>query len=214
MADDELRDEFGDDELLDLLGDALAVEPSEPDPARVAAVRDAAAARQAASGAADSARVTALDARRPKRPGRWLLAAAAAAVAVVGAVVIVGSRDNGVDGDVEYAGPIDGEAGVGEIVVTKTGIGRVIELDTDDLPILPTGELYEIWFVGPGDAPGSPNRISAGTFHPDAEGTSQVTFAAAVDPALYPRVEITSELGDGDPSPSDIVVLEVDLGTG
>ncbi len=86
--------------------------------------------------------------------------------------------------------------------VTKTGIGRVIKFDTTKLPILPKGEYYELWFVGPGDSPSRPNRISAGTFHPDEQGRSRVTFAAAVDPAKYPVLSVTAEPGDGDPSPS------------
>jgi hypothetical protein len=85
--------------------------------------------------------------------------------------------------------------------VTKTGIGRVIVLRTDELPILPKGELYEVWFVGPGDSPSQPNRISAGTFHPDAEGRTDVRLAAAVDPARYPVLSVTREPGDGDPRP-------------
>ena len=91
--------------------------------------------------------------------------------------------------------------------VTKTGIGRVIQFDTTKLPILPKGEFYELWFVGPGDSPGRPNRISAGTFHPDEQGRSHVTFAAAVDPAKYPVLSVTAEPGDGDPRPTGPEVL-------
>ena len=91
--------------------------------------------------------------------------------------------------------------------VTKTGIGRVIKFDTTKLPILPKGEYYELWFVGPGDSPSQPNRISAGTFHPDEQGRSQVTFAAAVDPAKYAVLSVTAEPGDGDPSPSGPDIL-------
>jgi len=83
--------------------------------------------------------------------------------------------------------------------VTKTGIGRVIEFRTDDLPILPKKDYYELWFVGPGDSRERPNRISAGTFHPDEQGRSDVTFAAAVDPKNYPKLSVTREKGDGDP---------------
>ncbi len=85
--------------------------------------------------------------------------------------------------------------------MTKTGIGRVVELSSDDLPILPTGELYEVWFVGPDDRPGARQRISAGTFHPDEDGRSEVTLAAAVDPAKFPTIVVTAEPGDGDPAP-------------
>jgi hypothetical protein len=93
------------------------------------------------------------------------------------------------------------------VEVRKTGIGRVVELRSESLPILPKGDYYELWFVGPGDSPAQPNRISAGTFHPDEEGRSHVRFAAAVDPALYPRLVVTAEPGDGDPRPSDDEVL-------
>jgi anti-sigma-K factor RskA len=85
------------------------------------------------------------------------------------------------------------------VEVRKTGIGRVIRFDSDDLPILPKGEYYELWFVGPGDTRSRPNRISAGTFHPDEEGRSHVRFAAAVDPAKYPVLSMTAEPGDGNP---------------
>ncbi len=54
--------------------------------------------------------------------------------------------------------------------MTETGIGRVIEFRSDDLAILPKGEYYELWFVGPGDSRRKSNRISAGTFHPDPRG--------------------------------------------
>ena len=89
----------------------------------------------------------------------------------------------------------------------KTGIGRVIAFRSDSLPILPKGDYYELWFVGPGDSPARPNRISAGTFHPDEQGRSRVRFAAAVDPALYPVLSVTAEPGDGDPRATGPEVL-------
>lgn len=72
---------------------------------------------------------------------------------------------------------------------------------------LPKGERYELWFAGPGDRPARPNRISADTCDPDENGRSHVSFAAAVDPALYPVVIVTAEPGDGDPRPSGIEAL-------
>lgn len=93
------------------------------------------------------------------------------------------------------------------VEVRKTGIGRAIRFESDELPILPKGEYYELWFVGPGDTPATPNRISAGTFHPDEDGRSHVTFAAAVDPAKYPVLSVTAEPGDGNPEPSGPEVL-------
>lgn len=65
-----------------------------------------------------------------------------------------------------------------------------------------------MWFVGPGDSRKRPNRISAGTFHPDEKGGSDVELKAAVDPKLYTRMEVTSEPGDGDPRANGRVVLQ------
>jgi anti-sigma-K factor RskA len=136
----------------------------------------------------------------PRRLG--LAAVAAAALVLAGFVGTLLDRD-GVGGTLEFratlvdprGGPVTGRARV-----VKTGIGRVIVFDSDRLPILPTGEYYEIWFVGPGDSRARPNRISAGTFHPDEDGRSHVRFAAAVDPKKYPVLSVTAEPGDGNPA--------------
>jgi anti-sigma-K factor RskA len=146
---------------------------------------------------------------------RWLrlprlapaLASAAAVVAV--AVVAVTSLGGGPAGTLEIDTVLQAPAGQAEasVEVRKTGIGRVIVLESDSLPILPKGDYYELWFVGPDDRPGSPDRISAGTFHPDEDGRSFVRFAAAVDPMLYPVLSVTAEPGDGDPRPTGPEVL-------
>ena len=60
--------------------------------------------------------------------------------------------------------------------------------------------------MGPGDGPGQRNRISAGTFHPDEQGRTDVDLTAAVDPTKYPELSITAEPGDGDPAPGREVV--------
>lgn len=191
-----------DDELLDALSEILAPPHTEPSRDRVATLR---------------AEVEAgVEAPAPVRAGRrrWPILAAAAAAALVIALiggVVVATQETGVGGTVEYAGPIAGDGGVGTLTVTRTGIGRVVELDTRDLEILPTGEYYEVWFVGPNDTPESPDRISAGTFHPDEDGRSLVRFAAAVDPTQYPIVEITAEPGDGDPSATSPPLVMADL---
>jgi anti-sigma-K factor RskA len=135
------------------------------------------------------------------------LASAAAVVAV--AVVAVTSLGGGPAGTLEIDTVLQAPAGQAEasVEVRKTGIGRVIVLESDSLPILPKGDYYELWFVGPDDRPGSPDRISAGTFHPDEDGRSFVRFAAAVDPMLYPVLSVTAEPGNGDPRPTGPEVL-------
>jgi hypothetical protein len=163
----------------------------------------------AVAGAAMEAAPTRVRRERVRRRG--IVVAFGGAAVLVAAFVIAGGilRGGGQQGTLELSTVLKTETGQAEatVEVRKTGIGRVIELRSDSLPILPKGEYYELWFVGPGDSLARPNRISAGTFHPDEDGRSQVRFAAAVDPALYPRLVVTAEPGDGDPRPSSSEVL-------
>ncbi len=146
---------------------------------------------------------------RPRRRRRWTRPAfGAGALAAAAAILVLALRPGGPAGELELQAVLGSPNGAEATVeVRKTGIGRVIQLQTDELPILPKGDYYELWFVGPGDTPARPNRISAGTFHPDPNGRSDVTFAAAVDPVLYPVLSVTAEPGDGDPRPTGPEVL-------
>ena len=73
--------------------------------------------------------------RSPRRPRLLLLAVAPAARRASWSCRRSSRSPNGAEATVE---------------VRKTGIGRVIQLRTDELPILPKGDYYELWFVGPG----------------------------------------------------------------
>ncbi len=195
-----------DDELLATLGQHL-VENRSPRDAQVTDFRALVADHR------PRARPVSRLSTRTRRP--VLLAAAAAVLAVFAGIGVLLTTDDDEPGTVEYAGPVTTPDGrdVGTLEVVMQDIGRTIDLETDALEILPTGEFYEVWFVGPGDSVESPNRISAGTFHPDPDGRSFVDFTAAVDPAMYPTVSVTAEPGDGDPRPSATEVLRIDLGT-
>ncbi len=114
-------------------------------------------------------------------------------------------------GGVEFEVALQGSGTRARVTGVKVGIGRVVSLRSDDLQILPAGAYYEVWFVGPGDRPGRPNRISAGTFHPDEQGRSAVELTAAVDPTKYPELSVTAEPGDGDPAPNGPEVLRAPL---
>lgn len=185
--------------MLPVVGHAVALPPALG--ARVVAAVEREAARDPAPRRAPAARA------RPT--WRRLLVPALAATTLALGAFLLGGRVGGADdpsGPLELAAvlvPPGGGASRARAEVVETGIGRVVTFDTDDLPILPKGEFYELWFVGPGDR----NRISAGTFHPDPEGRSSVRFAAAVDPARYPVLSVTREPGDGDPAPSGDEVL-------
>ena len=198
-----------DDELIDALAAALDPPHREPQADRIASLRAAARA-----GARDAPLDDRRDARRRGRGPLTVLAAAAAAILAfaVGAVTFSDRRtDEGllaggtVEFDVTMRSPGGGQTASATGV--RTGIGRTVRLRTDDLPILPTGALYELWFVGPGDTPRTPNRISAGTFHPDERARSRVDLTAAVDPTKYPVLVVTAEPGDGDPMPTGPEVL-------
>lgn len=201
-----------DDDLSALLAHALDQDaPTEPPADRITALR-----RRAEAGAADHA-LPLRDARH--RHSRGWVAAAAAIIAVLagfGAARLLADPDDGeVAGDVEFDGTMTGPNGQtadAELTVVGTGIGRVVDLRTGALPILPTGEYYAVWFVASDDSIDVPDRISAGTFHPDPSGRSDVRFAAAVNPELYPIVEITAEPGDGNPLPTGPVVLRATIG--
>ncbi len=179
-----------DDEMLRRLGDALVVDRT-PETARVTALREAAADARA------TVSTTPPPHARRSAPRALVLGAAAAIVVGLGIGLVTrrpGSQQVA-DGVREFSATLQAPDGGATAVVTgtRTGIGRVLGLRTDELPILPTGEYYEVWFVGPGDSPLSPNRISAGTFHPDELGRTDVVLTAAVDPSKYPELSVTAE---------------------
>ncbi|MBW3557917.1 MAG: anti-sigma factor, partial [Actinobacteria bacterium] len=200
---------------LDQLRTALRPEPRPIDDERVQALRDAVAERGSHGSAAPPTPVH----RLPRRViGPVAAAAAAVAAFVLGGTVLPGSDEPARDdllaeSIIEFETTLQAPNGgaTAEVTGVLTGIGRVVQLRTDDLAILPKGEFYEVWFVGPGDTPSSPNRISAGTFHPDEQGRSRVDLTAAVNPELYPELSVTAEPGDGDPLPGGPEVLRADI---
>lgn len=205
-----------DDELTAALRNALLEPVPDVDEQRVDALRAAVGAHQRDATMAppgDRVSPTSLEDRRRRRRRFVPITAVAATILLVagGVIALQSNRDGDTADSLEYAGPIIGPTGSGELRVVKTGIGRVVDLDTEALDILPTGEFYEIWFVATDDTPDTPNRISAGTFHPDPDGRSRVTFAAAVDPSKFPTIEITAEPADGDPAPSGPTVMSADV---
>lgn len=196
-----------DDELLQSLGAALEPPSRQPSPAAVEALRRAAEA----AGAHPPAIV-------PMRARRRRLAAvgamAAAFLVGFGGAQVVDRLQAGSDGGApEFAARLRSGDGSrqAEVQGARVGEGRTVRFTSDSLPILPKGEFYEVWFVGPGDAPGAPNRISAGTFHPDDQGRTDIVLFAAVDPRKLPAIEVTAEPGDGDPRPSGPAVLRTQL---
>lgn len=207
-----------DHDLMAELASALHGADREPPAERVASLRAAAAAREVSPPT-----VATFPSSRPSRAKRLLMVAAALAAAVAAFVAggAVLDRDEPSQADLLAGGvlefetrleaPEDAATATATATGIRTGIGRIVQVRTDDLAILPVGEFYEVWFVGPGDTPEAPNRISAGTFHPDEDGRSAIDLTAAVDPALYPRLSVTAEPGDGEPRATGTEVLAADI---
>jgi len=201
-----------DDDLLVLLSRAVAPSPAEPEPDRVEEVR-----RLASDNLAPPAPATAGDRHRPPptaargRHRRLLvaLAAAASAAVLVAGGAVLGHQLGGAPaerGEAEFAAALTGDAGSATVHGELVSTGRIVRFDSDDVPVLPKGAFYEVWFLAPDAGGGEPGRISAGTFHPDAQGRSHVTLFAAVDPTVYTGMEVTAEPGGRDPGPADPVL--------
>ncbi|MBA2516992.1 MAG: anti-sigma factor [Solirubrobacterales bacterium] len=153
--------------------------------------------------------------RPPRRRRAWFprLAVTGFAVLAVAAAGLVGLRvgeqrqPGTVEVDTRLASPRDG-ATAATVRVTETQIGRIVAMKSDSLPGLDNErEFYELWFVGPGDSARDPNRVSAGTFHPDPQGRTAVRLAAAAVPRNYPVLSATREPRNGDPRATGPEVL-------
>jgi hypothetical protein len=140
---------------------------------------------------------------------RWLAAAAAAIVLLVG----VGVASTTLPGDSQQAPQVislvdagSGNAsGTADVRVTEAG--AVVDLHVSDLPPSPPGTLYECWFVGPGDTGERPNRVSAGTFLVGSSGSANVQMIAAADLSKFPKMGVTAEPADGNPQRTGPKVL-------
>ena len=136
--------------------------------------------------------------RLPRLPRlAWAAAAAAAAAVALVVVVIAGSGAPEVQ-RVALRSTTGASVDV-SAAVRVTPVGREVTLDIERLRDPRPDGLYELWFVAPGDTRRRPDRVSAGTFHPDEQGRGTVRLLAAADPQRYPRVSVTLQPSDGDP---------------
>jgi len=103
----------------------------------------------------------------------------------------VGANLTELAGTEEKSATLAGDGFQASAQVNVIGPGRLVEVKSETVPIIPKGTYYELWFVGPGDTPNRPNRISAGTWHPDKKGITDVRFLIAADPEKFPDIEVT-----------------------
>lgn len=203
---------------------APAAEPPDDLALRVvAAVKYAALAENASTAApAAPAPASAVKAKPKARPAarahRWwhfhwdnplyaaLGAAAITAAAFTGSLFIHGSPALAASISLRSE---PGYTGSGLATAQKTPAGFEISLTVTNLPAPGPGQFYECWYAGPGNRPGHPELITAGTFitgSTGSTGSQTLHMWSAADPATFKIMQITLEQ-PGDASQHGKVIL-------
>jgi Anti-sigma-K factor rskA/Putative zinc-finger len=86
-----------------------------------------------------------------------------------------------------------GSAASGQATARHTEYGWSIQLTVKHLPPLGPGQFYECWYAGPGNRPGHPELITAGTFTVGRSDTASVTMWSAANPQAFQTMQITAE---------------------
>jgi anti-sigma-K factor RskA len=152
-------------------------------------------------------------AQRDGRRSRWrgwnvrMLALAAAVVlaAAIGAGLAL-SRPASGEAYTLALHAQSGQHASGQAVVTHTDSGWSIQLTVAHLADLGQGGFYECWWVGPGNRPGHPDVISAGTFIVGPSGSATAHMWTAADPETYKAMQITAESVAGPGQPGHLVL--------
>lgn len=194
LADPEVGREL--DELRAVIsGLALAVPQYEPQPE----LRRAIMAEIRSTTAAPAG-------RRPTRAPRrrlqlWPTVAIAASLVALGLFVwTVGVLDSGRDGAIDQttiSGTADAPGASAEVSFLEAD--ETVLVRANDLPALPAGEAYELWFIGAG------GPVSAGFLA--ADGTDLI-IAASADGADIDQLAITPEPRSNTAAPTGPIVLQ------
>ena len=151
--------------------------------------------------------------QRGERRGQWqglnvrMLALAAALVIVVsvGAGLALSRTPPAAAYTVALHSPSAQHAS-GQVDVTDTDSGWSIQLTVDHVADLGKGGFYECWWVGPGNRPGHPDLISAGTFVVGPSGSATAHMWTAADPDMYKAMQITAQTTAGTDQPGQVVL--------
>jgi Anti-sigma-K factor rskA/Putative zinc-finger len=84
-------------------------------------------------------------------------------------------------------------AASGRAVATQAGGGWSVQLTVARLPDLGPGRFYECWWTGPGNRPGHPVLISAGTFTVGRSGTATAQMWTAANPGTFQHMQVTAQ---------------------
>jgi anti-sigma-K factor RskA len=142
-------------------------------------------------------------AKRRSRRFTQIGAAVAACVALLAVLTLGNFGAQPQTADFALA-PVSGAVAIrGEAHAVKVANGWQVDLRAANLP---PGN-YECWYTGPGDQPGTPNRVSAGTFKVEGNGQVDVRMTVGVSPLQFTTMEISKEPADNNPSMTGTVVL-------
>jgi len=90
--------------------------------------------------------------------------------------------------------------------VRQADSGWSVQLAAVHLPATGPGQFYQCWWAGPGNRPGHPRLVSAGTFTVGTSGTATVQMWTAADPDDFSRVEITLDSAARPGQPGRVVL--------
>lgn len=182
---------------------ALAHPPPDLEPPPDLQARTLASVQYAAL-AAKRARENPQPAPAPAKASRWwhwhwnfpvFSAAAALGAAAVALVVVLvqGAQTAPAQATVIPLHAAAGSAASGQATARRTDGGWSIRLTVNHLPPLGPGQFYECWYAGPGNRPGHPELITAGTFIVGHSGTGSFTMWSAANPQVFGTMQITAE---------------------
>ena len=140
-----------------------------------------------------------------------MLALAAALVVIAGVIgtALALSRPSSADTYSVALRPGPGLAASGQAAVRQTGNGWSVQLTVSHLADLGSGRFYECWWVGPGNRPGHPVLVSAGSFTVGSSGTATVQMWSAADPDTFQTMEITAGTPGSTGQPGQVVLAGV-----
>jgi anti-sigma-K factor RskA len=138
------------------------------------------------------------------------VAAAVALIVVTAGTVFgisrLGDPDDGAEREIRLEAATAGHQR-GSAYVRQMVSGTRVRLELTRLTPNRSGTYYECWYIGERDRPGHPDRVSAGSFSVGADGTANVTMLTAARFERYPRMAVTLEPADGNPSANGPEVL-------
>jgi hypothetical protein len=152
----------------------------------------------------------ATEARRNRRWRGWstrMLALAAAVIVAAGTGI--GLLLSGGTPAATYALALHSGTGVSASAsgtMRQANSGWSVQLTAAHLPEPGSGQFYQCWWVGPGNRPGHPRLVSAGTFTVGPSGTATVQLWTAADPDDFSTIEITLDSAARPGQPGRVVL--------